>query len=110
MPRGQNAEVGDTYINKNGYSHTKTADRNWIGTHILVVEGSIGRRLAADEYVVFLTKDRSDLSYPGNLELRKRGSNTVSVRSRLAAIDARIDELQAERELLLLQQAEEVNA
>ncbi len=101
MTRGRSSEVGDTCINKNGYQHTKTADRGWIGTHILVVEEAIGRRLQPGEYVSFRSSDRSDLTYPNNLELRRRGDKKVSVASRIAAIDARIDELQAERVLLL---------
>jgi hypothetical protein len=98
MPRGQQAEVGTRTKNKNGYWQTKTEDRGWMADHILLMEAHIGRRLRPNEFVKFKSEDRGNLDL-GNLELRTRG-DAKSAAARLAAIEVRIEELQAEAEEL----------
>ena len=101
MPRGQLAEVGTRTQNRNGYWQTKTEDRGWVADHILVMEEHIGRQLRPNEFVKFKTEDRDNLGLD-NLELRTRG-DAKSPAARLAAIESRIEELQAEAEELRAQ-------
>lgn len=103
MTRGQRAEVGDETTNRNGYTYVRTVDRGWVAKHQLVLEEHIGRQLLPGEYVRFKSNNKQDLSLD-NIELRRKGDNKTSIASRLAAIDARIEELQAEKELLLKEQ------
>jgi hypothetical protein len=98
MGRGQRAQVGDRQVNKNGYEYVKTKD-GWKGSHILVMEKHLGRPLLPGEYVAFLNGHRPPVTLD-MIELRKRGDRK-SKAARLAAIDARIEELQAERQALL---------
>ena len=97
MARGQEKKVGDTFVNANGYEYTKTADRGWLGTHVLVMEKHIDRRLRSNERVCFKVGKKPVIE---NLELRIRGDRK-STRARLAQVEARILDLQAEREELL---------
>src|SRR5260370_31081887 len=92
MPRGQAAEVGTTFVNQNGYHHTKTEDRGFVATHVLLMEEKLGRRLEKNEFVKFLDNDRSNLE-PSNLVLRTRG-DAKSPQARLAVSAARIADLQ----------------
>lgn len=98
MPRGEAAKVGDTFVNRNGYTYVKTEDRGFVAKHVLVKEKDIGRRLASNEFVKFRDNDRSNCE-PDNLELRIRGDRR-SPQARLAALEARIEELEAEAEEL----------
>jgi hypothetical protein len=98
MPRGQKAEIGDKTVNKLGYEYTKTKD-GWVGTHILVMERHLGRKLDPGEFVAFLNGHKPPITLE-MLILRKRGDKK-SPQHRLAEIDARIEELQAERESIL---------
>jgi cell shape-determining protein MreC len=106
MPRGQRAQVGDETTNKNGYTYVRTADRGWVAKHQMVMEARIGRQLLPGEYVSILSEDKSDYS-ESNLELRRRGDKKSNIKHRLAEIETRIEELQAERELLLQQEAQD---
>src|ERR1700742_4525365 len=101
MPRGQLAEVGTRTQNRNGYWQTKTEDRGWVADHILVMEEHIERQLRPNEFVKFKSEDRDNLGLD-NLELRTRG-DAKSPAARLAAIESRIEELQAEAEELRAQ-------
>ncbi len=96
MPRGQPANIGDVKVNRNGYSYTKTPD-GWIGTHILIMEKTIGRKLEPGEYVSFKNGQSID---PSNLVLRKKGDHRSSVKGRIAQLEARIEQLQLELEHL----------
>jgi hypothetical protein len=98
MPRGQAAAVGDTFTNQNGYHHTKVEGRGFVATHTLLMEEKLGRRLEPNEFVKFIDNDRTNLD-PANLELRTRGDRK-SPQARLAVIEQRIEELQAEAEQL----------
>jgi hypothetical protein len=97
MPKGQHAEVGATFTNQNGYHHTKT-EEGWRATHTMLMEQKLGRKLARNEFVKFIDGNRSNLD-PSNLELRTRG-DAKSPQARLAVLDSRIEELQAEAEEL----------
>jgi hypothetical protein len=98
MPRGIRAEIGDKNVNPNGYEYTKTAT-GWIGTHVLIMEKFLGRKLEPGEYVTFKNGHEPPITI-GMLELRKRGDKRTP-EHRLAEIDARIEELQLERESIL---------
>ena len=100
MPRGQASEVGDKTVNVNGYEQTKTADRGWVATHILVMEESLGRQLQPGEYVSFTGGTPRVPVELKNLELRKRGDHRKSNRARIAQVKTRIEELQAELAIL----------
>jgi hypothetical protein len=62
------------------------------------MEQKLGRKLEPNEFVKFKDGKRSNLD-PRNLELRVRG-DAKSPQARLAAVEARIEELQAEAESL----------
>ena len=98
MPRGQQAEIGDTFINKNGYHHTKT-ETGWKATHVINMEEKLGRPLLPNEFVKFIDGDRTSYGID-NLELRIRGDKK-GPQARIDTIDAQIEELQAEREALV---------
>jgi hypothetical protein len=99
MPRGKRAQVGDVCINKNGYEYRKTED-GWVGTHTLVMEEKLGRKLLPGEFVAFLNGHTPPITLT-MIELRKHGDRK-SKAARIAAIEARMEELQAE--LLTLQE------
>jgi hypothetical protein len=96
MARGKPSEVGDKTVNQNGYEQTKTADRGWVATHVLVMEESLGRKLEPGEYISFKPGADKVPVLLGNLELRRRGDKRSSNRARIAQIEARMEELQAE--------------
>jgi hypothetical protein len=104
MPRGKAAEIGDIKVNDNGYGYTKT-ERGWVATHQLLMERHLGRELEPGEYVSFKAGAPRHPALLENIELRRRGDKKTSNRHRLAQIDARIEELQAEREILLEEEA-----
>lgn len=94
MPRGQPSEIGSKTINQNGYEQTKTED-GWIGSHILIMEEHLKRKLTKFERVKFIDGDRKNLTLE-NLELFI--IKTGSTRKKIAQLEARIAELQAELE------------
>lgn len=93
MPRGQASKAGDRTVNRNGYDHTKTDDRGWVGTHVLIMEEHLGRRLGASERVRFKTQDIGNL-HLDNLEVYVVG--TSSLRRQEAALEERIREMTAQ--------------
>lgn len=98
MPKGTASPVGTETVNQNGYRQRKTEDRGWVAVHVLLMEQKLGRKLEPNEFVKFKDGKRSNLD-PRNLELRVRG-DAKSPQARLAAVEARIEELQAEAESL----------
>lgn len=94
VTRGKAVPIGTKTVNKNGYEYTRVADeRKWVGSHILVMEKHLKRRLEPGEYVAF--KDPSNHAPPVTLdmiELRKRG-DSKSAQARIAYIESRIEEL-----------------
>lgn len=93
MTRGRQAKVGDTNVASNGYHYTRTAT-GWRLTHHIVAEKKYKRKIdSAKDHVVFIDKDRENLS-PSNIEIRPR--NVQSNAKKRARIIARIEELQAQ--------------
>lgn len=103
MPKGKRSAVGDRTVNQNGYAYIKTSDRGWTAEHQLFAEENIlGRRLLPGEYVEFVCEPED--RYPvteEKIRVRRRGDHRSKVAARIAQIDARIEELQAERGHLL---------
>lgn len=97
MPRGQAQPIGAKFVNQNGYAHTKTED-GWVADHVLIAEQNLGRKLRPNEYAKFQDGDRTNLD-PSNIVVRTRG-DAKSPQARLAAVEARIEELQAEADEL----------
>jgi HNH endonuclease len=97
VTRGQASKPGDTRTAPNGYHYTRT-EKEWRLTHHLIAEQVLGRNLAEDERVTFKDKDRKNLN-PANIVVSKVGRG--SARRRIAQIDARIAELQAQKDELL---------
>jgi hypothetical protein len=106
MGRGQTAQLGDTRIAKNGYHYTKIeprengiASNGWILTHWLTAEKKLGRQLEPNESVRFKEPKFKRTPYdPDGIVIIKK--KTASARRRIAVIDDRIRELQAERAIL----------
>lgn len=96
MPRGQAALNGDTRVAPNGYHYTKV-DGDWRLTHHIEAEKHLGRPLAEDERVHFKTKNKLDFS-EGNIVVVKKGK--ANLRRRRAQIEARLEELQAELDMI----------
>ena len=93
MARGKRSQVGDKTVNKNGYEYTKT-ETGWDGTHTLVMEEVLGRQLLPGEYVAFINGHTPPITID-MIELRKHGDKR-SKAARIAVIETRIEELQAE--------------
>lgn len=96
MPRGQTAEVGDTFVSANGYHHTRL-ESGWVATHRIVAEKKIGRPLGKTEIVRFADGNKENLD-PGNLVIVPK--KTSGVRRRIAQLEALIEEKKAELEIL----------
>jgi hypothetical protein len=95
VPRGKAAEIGDTNVAKNGYHYTRV-EEGWKLTHWITAEKMLGRPLEDNEMVQFIDKKfkRDPYNAKGIRVIKKK---TSSVRKRIAQIDARIEELQAEK-------------
>lgn len=97
MGRGKTADVGTTRVAPNGYHYTKVEDRGWVLTHWLTMEKQLGRRIdPAKEQVRFKDKKakRDPYDVRGLVIVKKR---TSSLRRRLAVVEDRIRELEAEK-------------
>ena len=97
MPRGHASEVGERRKQQNGYWTVRTED-GWRFEHHVIMERVIKRPLVANEMVKFRDADKDNL-HPDNLILALKG--TSSARRRLAVVEQRIKELNAERDQLL---------
>ena len=98
MPRGQAANFGDTRVAKNKYHYTKVKDRGWVLTHWLTAEASRGGELIDPETEMVQFKDgftKADFANPDAVRIIRK--HTHSARRRIAVIDDRIRELQAEK-------------
>lgn len=93
---------GEEYCAKNGYWYRKV-DGKWKLIHHIVAEENLGRPLLPNEGVYFDDGDRNNLDSK-NIKIRIKGKS--SVRSRLAVVQERIRELQAEEKILLEQLSE----
>jgi hypothetical protein len=96
VARGRNAKVGATRISNNGYHYTK-CEEGWRLTHHIIAEKLLGRKLQPGERVTFEDNDRTNFK-PANIKVARTGGS--SLERRLAALDDRIRELQAQREEL----------
>jgi len=90
--RGSRSVIGDTRVAQNGYHYTRTGD-GWKLTHHIIAESRLGRNIRADERVVFVDRDRTNLD-PGNISVQKKV--TGSLRKKEAALVARIQELEGQ--------------
>ena len=100
MPRGTASEEGATNVSANGYHYTKV-DGKFRLTHHLLAEQALGRPLNTQtEMARFKDGDKTNLKLE-NIEVIPK--NKVSIRKRLAVVEARLEELQAEKEWLLKQ-------
>jgi hypothetical protein len=104
MPKGERSEEGATRVSPNMYHYTKQ-DGKWRLTHHLTAVAKLGRPLAEDERVHFVTgvkaADRCKLEVatdPDKIIVVKQGR--ASARRRLAIVETRIAELQAEADEL----------
>jgi hypothetical protein len=96
--RGSYAEDGATRVAKNGYHYTKV-DGKWRLTHHVIAERDILHRpLKPGERVVFGAKGKGQLSVD-NIEVVPAGRG--STRRKVAELEARIEELTAQRDLLV---------
>jgi HNH endonuclease len=98
MPRGRASTDGDTRVSPNGYHYTRV-NGAWRLTHHLVAEKMLGRPIdTGTEMVRFKTGNKLNLD-PSNIEVIPK--NKTTVRKKLAGVEARIAELEAQREDLL---------
>jgi hypothetical protein len=95
-------EDGHEYTSANGYRYRRVQGRYRLVHHI-IAEEQLGRPLLPTEGVRFKDSDRTNLD-PKNIEVRIKGGGRV--RARLAAVQERIRELQAEERILLEQLGE----
>lgn len=92
------APDGSERVSANGYAYTKSGGKWRLTHHIIAEEKILGRPLRVGERVEFRDKNRENLD-PNNIIVRPKGEG--SVERRLAVVEDRIRELEAERELLL---------
>ena len=97
--RGRAIAQGTTRTAKNGYHYTRT-ETKWRLTHHLVAEEMLGRPLRANERVKFGSKGKECLD-PENIIIERKG--TSMQRKRIAIIEDRIRELEAEKAEILSQ-------
>lgn len=95
--KGAKSEVGDTRWSPNGYHYTRT-EEGWTLTHRIIAAEKLGRPLAKNERVTFKDNNRKNYEDPDNLivSLVRQGSD----QKRIAQLEARRDEIEAELELL----------
>jgi hypothetical protein len=96
VTRGHAAEEGDTYISDNGYEYTKQGGK-FRPTHHIIAERKLGRPLKFNERVIFGENGKADLS-PNNITVVRKGASAT--RARIAVVESRIEELQAELAIL----------
>lgn len=89
MPRGEKSPVGTVIVNVNGYSQTKT-EEGWKGTHIIILEEKLGRKLRSGERAKFVDGDKSNLS-PDNIVLADP-ANARSITAKIAKLQAEVDD------------------
>lgn len=95
MPRGRTSPIGTVTVNANGYSQTKVGEGKWLGTHVVILEEKLGRKLRPGERAIFVDSDKTNLS-PDNIQLAETMS-TRSIEARIARLEAEI----ADREGLI---------
>lgn len=101
MPRGSGSPVGSIRVAQNGYQYTKTTTK-WRLTHHIIAEEMLGRPLRTDERVVFLGS--KTILTQDNIKVIQQG--TSSDRQKLARIEARLAELNGQRDEIMERLAE----
>lgn len=94
---GKRANDGDERVAPNGYRYRRVSGK-WVLVHHIVAVKKLGRQLLPSEGAYFVDGDRTNFS-PDNVGIRVKGGGKQ--RARLAAIEERIRELEAEREIIL---------
>lgn len=111
MARGQAAVIGDERWSPNGYHYTKTKS-GWQLTHRMLMEEKLGRPLLPTERVVFKNSNRRDVRIE-NLVLTEVKTDLKKMRQKLATIQDKIRELQAQeqdtKEAIAALEAEKLN-
>lgn len=101
--RGQLSNVGATRVAKNGYHYTKVEGREstWVLTHWLTIERTLGRQIDPGKETVRFREGftKADYNNPEAIQVIKK--RTTSLRKRLATVEDRIRELEAEKQYLL---------
>jgi hypothetical protein len=93
MPRGTVSKVGETMVNANGYSCTRTSG-GWRFTHHMIAEAKLGRPINSEtETVKFADGNNSNLN-PNNIIVTPK--KTPSANTRLAKLYAWRAEIDAE--------------
>lgn len=87
--RGTKAEDGTIRVSNNGYQYTKTP-QGWRLSHHLVAEKMLGRPLAENERVAFLSGNKMLLT-PENIQVLNKGQ--TSTKRRIAQLEARKAEI-----------------
>jgi hypothetical protein len=106
MARGATSAVGTERTSPNGYVYVKTLDRGWVLKHWLVWEAANGKRVTENLQIRFVDGNKRNLS-PANLIAIEKGK--VTLRRRIATLEARIADDTAELELLK-QELKETNS
>lgn len=102
MPRGTTSKDGDTFVNANGYHHTKVEGR-WRPTAHIIAEEKLGRPLdPKTDQVRFADGDRYNLDKDNIVVQLKRDKR--SREAKIAMLQSRIAELEAELKLLIEEQ------
>lgn len=94
---GKQAQDGDEYTSANGYRYRRVSGK-WVLVHHLIAAEKLGRCLLPNEGAYFADGDRTNFE-PSNIGIRIKGGSKQL--SRLAAVEERIRELEAERDLIL---------
>ncbi len=88
--------MGDRRTSRNGYEYTRT-ERGWELSHRLIAERKLGHTIGPSERVRFIDGDRTNLS-SDNLEVYEVKAKTND--RKIAELEAKVDDLEAEIELL----------
>jgi len=93
MPRGKSSPIGAITINANGYSQTKIGEGEWLGTHVVILQERLGRKLRPGERASFKDGDKTNLD-PENIVLIETMNNR-SINAKIAKLQAEIEDRQA---------------
>lgn len=96
MTRGRGSPDGSTFVNKNGYHHTKV-EGQWVLTARLVLEKKLGRKLREGERVKYIDNDRKNLK-PDNVTYTVPKDKSKAAKR--AQLEHQIEELQAQLDAL----------
>jgi hypothetical protein len=98
VPRGQVSEIGSITTSQNGYQYIRTETGWRLRHHVIAEEHILRRPLEPYEIVRFRDGNKKNI-HPDNLLVARKG--TSRVRARLAKVISEIQQLEAERDLLM---------